>query len=164
MSNAPLLKHDTDYTAYRITESDTVRLVPLTGPTDGSPTSVFLEIWDPEGVQPDNSHPDSVEIFVFLQGEGVAYSDEHSVAVSPGDVLVLPVGSVHHIKNTSTIERLYALTVMANDLGSQPDGSPVTGFHELVLGGVPVALDDADRAVYFANTDTIDRYAAAPAL
>ncbi|GAA1000661.1 cupin domain-containing protein [Subtercola frigoramans] len=158
MSTAPLLKHETDYTAYRITAEDTVRLVPLTGPSDGSPTSVFFEIWDPQGVQPDNSHPESVEIFVFLQGTGIAYSDEHSVEVTAGDVIVLPVGSVHHIKNTSSTDRLYAVTVMANDLGSQPDDSTVTGFHELVLGGVVDGLDDADRSVLFANAGTIGHY------
>lgn len=155
MADAPLLMNTADLTAYRITADDTVRLVPLTGPSDGSPTSVFLEIWDPEGVQPDNSHPDSVEIFFFVQGSGVAYSDEHSVAVGPGDVLVLPETSVHHIKNTSTVDRLYAITVMANDLGSQPDGSTVRGFHELVTSGVPVALDADDLAVYHRSAPTV---------
>lgn len=161
MADAPLLFDAGELTAYRITPEDTVRLVPLTGPTDGSPTSVFLEIWDPEGVQPDNSHPESVEIFVFVQGRGVAYSDEHSVEVGPGHVLVLPATSVHHIKNTSTTERLYAFTIMANDLGSQPDDSDLTGFHELVRSGVPVPLDDEDLDVYFAHADRAGAAAAA---
>jgi mannose-6-phosphate isomerase-like protein (cupin superfamily) len=161
MTAAPLLKHDSELTAYRISAHDTVRLVPLTGPADGSPASVFFEIWDPAGAQPDNSHPASVEIFVFLKGSGRAISDDHTVGVTAGDVLVLPEGSVHHIVNTSATERLYAVTVMANDLGSQPSDSPVTGFHELVLGGVADALDDADRAVLVQNAATIGRYAPA---
>ncbi|MCS5731200.1 cupin domain-containing protein [Herbiconiux moechotypicola] len=161
MTTAPLLTHDSDLVAYRISAGDTVKLVPLTGPADGSPTSVFFEIWDPSGSQPDNSHPESVEIFVFLKGEGVAVSDEHSVAVTAGDVLVLPVGSVHHIKNASATEKLYAVTVMANDLGSQASDSSVKGFHELVLGGIPDTFDDADRAVFVQNAATVARYAPA---
>jgi len=153
MADAPLLFDASELTAYRITPQDTVRLVPLAGPTDGSPTSVFFEIWDPEGVQPDNSHPESVEIFVFVQGEGIAYSDEHSVPVGPGSVLVLPATSVHHIKNTSTTERMYAITVMANDLGSQPEESTLTGFHELVRKGVPVEIDADDLEVYYRHAD-----------
>ncbi|WP_261164296.1 cupin domain-containing protein [Microbacterium sp. Marseille-Q6965] len=160
MADAPVLKDTRDLTCYRITAEDTVRLVPLTGPIDGSPTSVFFEIWDPEGVQPDNSHPASVEIFLFIQGSGVAYSDEHSVEVSAGDVLVLPANSVHHIKNTSTTDRLYAVTIMANDLGSQPEESSVPGFYDLVASGEPVELDAADREVYHRNAGRIATFAA----
>jgi uncharacterized protein YjlB len=127
-----------------------VRLIPLAGPDDDSPTSVFFEIWDPSGVQPDNSHPDSVEIFVFLEGQGEAFSDEHSVTVTAGDVLILPSGSVHHIKNTSETERLYAVTIMANDMGSQALGA-TTGFEDLVKGGGEVEFEDSDKAVLFAS-------------
>ncbi|MTE24575.1 cupin domain-containing protein [Microbacterium sp. ZXX196] len=160
MADAPTLKDTRDLTCYRITADDTVRLVPLTGPIDGSPTSVFFEIWDPEGVQPDNSHPASVEVFFFVQGSGVAFSDEHSVEVAAGDILVLPATSVHHIKNTSTTERLYAVTIMANDLGSQPEESGIPGFYDLVAGGVPVELDEEDRAVYHRNAGKIASFAA----
>jgi len=150
MAAAPILKHLSDLKAHRITPGDTVRLVPLAGPDDDSPASVFFEIWDPSGVQPDNSHPDSVEIFVFLEGEGEAFSDEHSVKVTAGDVLILPSGSVHHIKNTSETERLYAVTIMANDLGSQALGA-TTGFEHLVKSGGEVEFEDSDKAVLFAS-------------
>ena len=99
--------------------------------------------------QPDNSHPDSVEIFVFLEGSGEAVSDEHSVAVTAGDVLVLPSGSVHHIRNTSSTERLYAVTIMANDRGSQELASTVLGFEALVKGGPVVSFEASDKAVIF---------------
>ncbi len=160
MADAPLLKDIASLPAYRITAEDTVRLVPLTGPVDGSPTSVFVEIWDPSGRQPDNSHPDSVEIFVVLQGEAVARSDEHAVPLKAGEVLVLPAGSVHHIVNSSATERLYAITVMANDLGSQPDTATAEGFHALVTSGVPVPLDEEDLAVIGANAASIRRHVA----
>lgn len=146
MADAPILKHLDDLTTHRISPGDTVKLAHITGPSEGSPTSVFFEIWDPQGVQPDNTHPDSVEIFVFLSGEGIAVSDEHSVAVKAGDVLVLPSGSVHHIKNTSTTDRLYAVTIMANDLGSMDKG-----FEHLVTSGQRETLDTADRASIFSG-------------
>lgn len=98
-------------------------------------------MWEPGGSQPDNSHQGSTEIFVFLAGRGIAHSDEHSVPVGPGDVLILPRGSVHHIENTSTAERMYAVTIMTEDTGALPGG-----FAELVNSGTRVAWDDIDRA------------------
>ena len=151
MADAPVLTPLETLTAYRIGAGDTVRLVPLTGPGDGSPSSVFLEIWDPEGAQPDNSHPDSVEVFFFLKGEGAAYSDQNAVPVKAGDTLTLPVGSVHHIVNTSATERMYSITVMCNDLGSQPEASTMPGFHALVTAGIPEPLDEEDLAAVFAG-------------
>lgn len=141
MADAPILKNIDDLTTHRISPGDTVKLAHLTGPSEGSPTSVFFEIWDPQGVQPDNSHPDSVEIFIILSGSGEAVSDEHTVSVTAGDVLVLPSGSVHHIRNTSDTDRLYAVTIMANDLGSM-----AKGFEHLVVSGERDELDAGDKA------------------
>lgn len=154
MAEAPTLRSPDTYTAYRIAPDDTVRLVPLTGPVHGSPSSVFLEIWDPEGQQPDNSHPDSVELFLFLKGQGVAYSDENEVPVAAGDMLTLPIGSVHHIVNTSATEKLYSVTIMTHDLGSQPEGG-MPGFYDLVVAGTPEPLDEEDLAVVFAARGTL---------
>ncbi|UFU01827.1 cupin domain-containing protein [Ruania suaedae] len=161
MAEMPTVKDTRELTAYRITAEDTVVLCPLTGPVDGSPTSVFFEVWDPLGVQSDNSHPASVEIFFIVQGEGLAQSDEHRVSVSAGDVLVLPATSVHHIQNTSATERLYAVTIMCHDLGSQPQDSPMSGFYELVTAGVPVELDAQAREVFHRNAGRIASFAAA---
>jgi mannose-6-phosphate isomerase-like protein (cupin superfamily) len=144
MAASPILKHIDDLTTYRIAPGDTVKLTHLTGPSEGSATSVFFEIWEPNGVQPDNSHPDSVEIFIILNGAGKAVSDEHSVDLKAGDVLVLPSGSVHHIQNTSATERLYAVTIMANDLGAMKPG-----FEYLVTSGEPEVLDAQDKAAIF---------------
>jgi mannose-6-phosphate isomerase-like protein (cupin superfamily) len=146
MADAPILKHLDDLTGHEISPGDTVKLVPLTGPSDSSPTSVFFEIWEPQGVQPDNSHPDSVEIFIILKGEGEAVSDEHTVPIKSGDVLVLPSGSVHHIHNTSETERLYAVTIMANDMGSMKNG-----FEHLVMSGRTVDFEEEDKAAIFAG-------------
>ena len=142
MSTPPILRHLGDITPRLIPPVETVKLGCLAGPADGSPTSVFFEVWEPGGAQPDNSHPESAEIFVFLAGRGIAYSDEHSVEVGAGDVLILPAGSVHRIVNTSATERMYTVTIMANDDGALPGG-----FAELVAAGPAAGWDETDRRI-----------------
>jgi quercetin dioxygenase-like cupin family protein len=141
MTPAPIVRHLDEVVPHLISPSDTVRLACLAGPADGSPASVFYEVWEPGGAQPDNSHPDSTEIFVVLSGHGIAYSDEHSVPIRPGDVLVLPPGSVHRIQNVSATERMYTVTIMTEDGGAMPGG-----FAALVGAGVPSRWDATDRA------------------
>lgn len=138
MSTAPVLHDVAELTAYKISPSDTVVLVVLSGPkTSGSDTTVCFEIWEPGGSQPDNSHPDSTETFVVLRGEGLAHSDEHVAKLRAGSVIVLPVGSTHHIVNTSDNEKMYTITVMEND----------GGFEDLILRGTPTELTADDLAV-----------------
>jgi mannose-6-phosphate isomerase-like protein (cupin superfamily) len=139
---APILRHLDDVVPRLIPPIESVKLACLAGPADGSSTSVFLEVWEPGGAQPDNSHTDSAEIFIFLAGHGIAYCDAHSVQVGAGDVLILPAGSVHRIENTSTTERMYTVTIMADDDGALPGG-----FAELVAAGPAMPWDAADRAV-----------------
>jgi mannose-6-phosphate isomerase-like protein (cupin superfamily) len=141
-SSAPIVRHLDEVLPKLISPADTVRLATLVRPSDGTDTSVFFEVWEPSGAQPPNSHPDSTEIFVVLRGEGRAFSDEHSVDLRAGDVLILPPGSVHRIVNTSPSERLYTVTIMANDPGALPGG-----FAALVDQGAPVTWDADDRAV-----------------
>ncbi|GAA2863320.1 hypothetical protein GCM10010472_20760 [Pseudonocardia halophobica] len=138
----PILRHLDDVAPQLISPSDTVKLALLAGPADGSSTSVFFEVWEPGGSQPDNSHPESTEIFVILSGTGRAHSDKHVVDLRAGDALVLPPNSVHRIVNTSGTERLYAVTVMADDDGALPGG-----FAELVAKGTVTEWDATDRAV-----------------
>lgn len=138
MSTAPVLHDISGLTAYKISPDDTVILVVLSGPkTSGSETTVCFEIWEPGGSQPDNSHPESTETFVVLRGGGVAYSDDHTAQLSAGSVIVLPSGSVHHIVNTSTTDKMYTITVMEHD----------GGFEDLILRGTPTELDADDLAV-----------------
>jgi quercetin dioxygenase-like cupin family protein len=143
----PIVRHLEDVVPKLISPADTVRLATLVGPADGTATSVFYEVWEPGGSQPPNSHPDSTEIFVVLRGAGRAHSDGHVAELRAGDVLVLPPGSVHRIENTSATERLYTVTIMANDLGALPGG-----FAALVDKGTPVSWEDADRAVLASGT------------
>jgi ureidoacrylate peracid hydrolase len=122
--------------AHRISAGDSVKLVLLRRPDDTYDASVFLEIWDPGGSQPLNSHPNSVETFYFLSGAGVAYSDDEKSEVRANEFLVLPPGTLHRIENTGP-DKLYAITTMI------PDG----GFAELVGDGPAATLDEDDVAV-----------------
>jgi mannose-6-phosphate isomerase-like protein (cupin superfamily) len=130
----PVVRRLHELPAYLISPDDTVRLAELAGPRQGSGTSVFLEIWEPGGAQPLNSHPDSAEIFIVLSGQAQAHSDDSVVELSAGDVLVLQPGSEHRIVNTSETDKLFTITVMAND----------GGFAKLVTDGTPTALTPAE--------------------
>jgi mannose-6-phosphate isomerase-like protein (cupin superfamily) len=132
--DAPIIRNITDLPAYLISKNDTVRLVELSGPKQGSSASVFLEIWQPGGAQPINSHEDSAEIFIVLAGTATAHSDDASVDLVAGDILTLQPGSEHRIINTSATENLYTVTVMADD----------GGFAKLVTDGTPVPLEERD--------------------
>ena len=121
---------------YRISAGDTVKLAVVRPPDGLWDATVVFEVWDPGGAQPPNSHPGSVETFWFLAGEGLATSDGAEVPVRAGTLLVLPPGSVHHIRNTGP-GRLYAVTTMVPD----------AGFAALVAAGVPDRLDAHDVAV-----------------
>jgi mannose-6-phosphate isomerase-like protein (cupin superfamily) len=123
-----------DLQMHYISPGDTVRLGVLAGP-EVSPVTVILESWDVAGSQPPNSHPASTELFLFLQGKGIANCDGAEVAVKAGDTLVLPATSVHFIRNTGE-GRMYSVTLM----------SPDDGFAALVRRGPLAPTDDEDRA------------------
>jgi mannose-6-phosphate isomerase-like protein (cupin superfamily) len=126
--------------AHHIGAGDTVKLAPLHSPDDRYDVSVFLEIWDPGGAQPDNSHAAATETFFFLAGEGVAHCDGDAEPVRAGQLLVLHAGSLHRIENTGS-DRLYAITTMMPD----------NGFAALVEAGPVTTIDEADRAVVRAH-------------
>jgi mannose-6-phosphate isomerase-like protein (cupin superfamily) len=122
--------------AHLINPGDTVKLAMLRGPDEVHDVSVFLEIWEPGGAQRPNSHSKSVETFLFLRGNGRAYCDEFEFDVRPGQLLVLPAGSLHRIESSAE-GKLFAVTTMAPD----------DGFAALVNSGEKAALDDEERAV-----------------
>ncbi|QWT24851.1 cupin domain-containing protein [Subtercola sp. PAMC28395] len=134
---APVVRNLADLPGYLISTGDTVVLAELAGPAQGSSTSVFLEIWEPGGAQPLNSHAESAEIFIVLAGSAEAHSDDAVLPLRPGDVLTLQPGSEHRIVNASATEKLYTITIMAND----------GGFAALVTGGTRVPLAAADLDV-----------------
>jgi len=121
---------------HRITAGDTVKLAVVLPPATPEDPSVSFEVWEPGGSQPPNSHPRSVETFWFLQGEGIATSDGEEIPVRAGQLLVLPPGSVHHIRNTGP-GRMYAITTM----------TPDDGFADLIRRGPADVLDEEDLRV-----------------
>lgn len=124
------------FPVYRIAPGDTNKLAILHAPDDGADLTIVFEVWEPGGAQPPNSHPRSVETFLFLAGEGIAVCDGEERAVGAGDLLALPAGSVHQIRNTG-LGRLYAITTMVPD----------DGFAALIRNGVADHLDGDDLAV-----------------
>jgi mannose-6-phosphate isomerase-like protein (cupin superfamily) len=122
---------------YWISPGDTVKLAPIAVPSDGVENSVFLEVWDPKGAQPFNSHPDAVESFFFLAGEGLAMSDGAEKRVSAGGFLVLGKGTNHRIVNLGK-SKMFAITTMMPD----------NGFADLVLSGTPAEWDSEDLAFF----------------
>lgn len=132
----PQLFDVTGAVARLISPDDTVKLAMLRGPDEVHDVSVFLEIWEPGGSQPPNSHERSVETFLFLKGAGRAYCDGYELAVRAGQLLVLPERSLHRIE-CSPRSKLYAITTMAPD----------DGFAALVERGKAVSLDAEERSV-----------------
>ncbi|HWG72484.1 MAG TPA: cupin domain-containing protein [Acidimicrobiales bacterium] len=122
--------------AHHISAGDTVKLAVLAGPADGIDHTVVFEVWEPGGAQPPNQHRAATETFFFLAGLGYAESDGASTPVSAGQLLVLPAGTTHRIRNTGP-GRLYALTTMLPD----------EGFAALILAGPVAPLDAEDLAV-----------------
>jgi mannose-6-phosphate isomerase-like protein (cupin superfamily) len=137
MADAPSLTRRGEITFHHISPGDTVKLAVLAGPATGSPTTVVLEVWEPGGAQPPNSHTESSETFVVLAGRATAHSDDRVVHIEAGDTLTLMPGSVHRIVNESTSERLYTLTVMQAD----------SGFADMITRGAVAPLDERDLAV-----------------
>ncbi|HWN35076.1 MAG TPA: cupin domain-containing protein [Pseudonocardia sp.] len=137
MADAPSITRRGEIAFHHISPGDTVKLAVLAGPATGSPTTVVLEVWEPGGAQPPNSHAESSETFVVLAGRATAHSDDEVVHIEAGDTLTLLPGSVHRIVNGSATDRLYTLTVM------QADG----GFAEMITRGPRAALDERDLAV-----------------
>ena len=75
-----------------------------------TPFGASLAIVEPQGQTMRHSHePD--ETFVVFQGQGTMYVDEEETQLSQGDVVVMPSGSEHTIKNNSTTESLMFLSI-----------------------------------------------------
>jgi mannose-6-phosphate isomerase-like protein (cupin superfamily) len=146
MSTSPVWRHLGDLKKYAITAQDNVKQIYLAGPDYGCSASVFFEVWEPGASQPPNSHPCSAEMFVILSGKGRAHCDDITTDLVPGDVLVLPAGSVHQVENSSATQRMYAVTVMASDMGAMAGG-----FAALVTGGLAEDLDELDLNALFSR-------------
>ena len=122
---------------FRISPESTNYFACLFDPlADGVGFTLVVEIFEPGGATPPNTHAEAEEAFVVLAGTGVARAAGETMPIGPGDAFVLRPGTEHVVENTGS-GKLYCLTFMA----------PNEGFAELIRAGVPVELTDEDRGV-----------------
>ena len=127
---------------YRISPGDTNYFVLLADPVnDGVDFITVVEIFEPGGATPPNTHAAAHEQFVVLAGEGRAICDGRETALAAGDILVVPPGAEHVVRNTGA-GKLYCLTTMIPD----------EGFAAMLHAGTRVQLGDDDRHVLSARS------------
>jgi mannose-6-phosphate isomerase-like protein (cupin superfamily) len=138
MMTAPVIgKRAKDLRGFRIAPNDTNYFACLFDPLeDGVSFTLVVEIFEPGGCTPPNTHQAAEECFVVLAGCGKAYANGAEMPIGPGDAFVLRPG-VEHVVVNDTTEKLYCLTLMA----------PNEGFAELIRNGTPVDLAPEDIAV-----------------
>ncbi|MCW2395471.1 MULTISPECIES: cupin domain-containing protein [unclassified Sphingobium] len=141
MNPAVYLSRATELQAFRIAPTDTNYFVILHDKAvPGFEHVCVVEIFEPGGKTPPNSHKAAFEFFYVLEGEGRATCDGASVSLSRGSAMLLPPGGLHVIENSGP-GKLYTLTVM----------TPDEGFSDLIRSGVPVDLDASDIALLSGN-------------
>ena len=137
MALPSIAKRAADLQAFRIALADSNYFACMFDPlADGVSFTLVVEIFEPGGKTPPNSHAIAEEAFFVMAGTGRAITDGDSRDIGPGDVLVLRPGTEHVVENTGP-GKLYCLTMM----------TPNEGFAELIRAGTPVELTPADRAV-----------------
>jgi mannose-6-phosphate isomerase-like protein (cupin superfamily) len=138
MMKAPVIgKRAADLRGFRIAPTDTNYFACLLDPlADGVSFTLVVEIFEPGGRTPPNTHSAAEECFFVLAGSGVATADGRTMPIGPGDCFVLRPGVEHVVENTGTT-KLYCLTLM----------TPNEGFAELIRNGTPLELPAEDIAV-----------------
>ena len=142
MATPFIAKRAADLQAFRIAPNDSNYFACMLDPlADGVSFTLVVEIFEPGGKTPPNSHAIAQEAFFVMAGSGRAYCDGESREIGAGDVLVLRPGTEHVVENTGP-SKLYCLTMM----------TPNEGFAELIRGGTPVELSDEDRRIITGNS------------
>jgi quercetin dioxygenase-like cupin family protein len=138
MMTAPVIgKRAGELRGFRIAPADTNYFACLFDPLeDGVSFTLVVEIFEPGGRTPPNTHQAAEECFFVLAGSGKAYADGKETPIGPGDAFVLKPG-VEHVVVNDTQQKLYCLTLM----------TPNEGFAELIRSGIPVPLGEDDIAV-----------------
>jgi mannose-6-phosphate isomerase-like protein (cupin superfamily) len=137
MAAASIAKRAADLRAFRVSPNDSNNFACMLDPlADGVSFTLVVEIFEPGGKTPPNTHGVAEEAFFVMAGTGRALADGDSREIGPGDVLVLRPGTEHVVENTGP-GKLYCLTMM----------TPNEGFAELIRGGTSVELTAEDRAV-----------------
>ena len=122
---------------FRISPNDTNYFALLFDPLgDDVNFTLVVEIFEPGGATPPNTHQIAEEVFFVLAGEGIAHAGGQSRPLRAGDCMVLRPGTEHVVENPGP-GKLYCLTFMA----------PNEGFAELIRGGTEMTLPAEDLAV-----------------
>ena len=133
----PIAKTPRQMRAFKIAPDDTNYFACIADPIDeGVDFTILVEIYQPGGATPPNTHTAAHEFFYILEGTGKGFCDGVEVDLAPGSTLLLPPGKEHIVQNTGP-GKLYALCVMV----------PNEAFAEMIHNGTPVALDEDDIAV-----------------
>jgi methionyl-tRNA synthetase len=121
---------------------------------DHTPFGSSLAIVEPGGRTMLHSH-DPAETFIICRGAGTISVDQQTEAVAPGDVIYLPPGCIHDLRNDSLTDDLVFVSVFwkarpASKLGPAPRlilPSPPTPNGPLHLGHLagPYLLADVMR-------------------
>jgi mannose-6-phosphate isomerase-like protein (cupin superfamily) len=137
MPQAAILKHAAALQGFRISPNDTNYFACLLDPlADGVAFTLVVEIFEPGGRTPPNTHLVAEEAFFVMRGTGIAIADGVRQRIGPGDCLVLRPGTEHVVENDGP-GKLYCLTFM----------TPNEEFAELIRNGIPVELAADDIAV-----------------
>ncbi|HEX3573893.1 MAG TPA: cupin domain-containing protein [Rhodopila sp.] len=137
MSTPSIAKRAADLKAFRIAPADSNYFACMLDPlADGVSFTLVVEIFEPGGKTPPNTHTIAEEAFFVIAGTGRASAAGETRDIGPGDVLALRPGTEHVVENTGP-GKLYCLTMM----------TPNEGFAELIRNGIPVELTADDRAV-----------------
>ncbi|WP_198374280.1 cupin domain-containing protein [Neoroseomonas rubea] len=136
--SAPVIgKRAADLRGFRIAPGDSNYFACLLDPlADGVSFTLVVEIFEPGGKTPPNTHTAAEECFFVLAGSGIAMADGQTMPIGPGDCFVLRPGVEHVVENTGAT-KLYCLTLM----------TPNEGFAELIRNGTAVDLAPEDIAV-----------------
>ncbi|HTW25918.1 MAG TPA: cupin domain-containing protein [Acetobacteraceae bacterium] len=137
MAHPVIAKRAGELRGFRIAPDSTNYFACLFDPlADGVSFTMVVEIFEPGGATPPNTHAEAEEAFIVLRGSGLARAGGATMPIGPGDAFVLRPGTEHVVQNTGP-GKLYCLTFM----------TPNEGFAEMIRSGIPVALTDEDRAV-----------------
>ena len=137
MSEPVLARSAATLQGFRIAPGDSNYFACLFDPVaDGVSFTLVVEIFEPGGRTPPNTHAEALETFFVLAGTGRARAGERTLSIGPGDAMVLAPGVEHVVENTGP-GKLYCLTMM----------TPNEGFAELIRAGEPVELTAEDRRV-----------------
>ena len=138
MMTAPVIgKRAAELQGFRISPGDSNYFACIFDPlADGVRFTLVVEIFEPGGRTPPNTHQAAEECFFVLAGSGKAYADGREMPIGPGDCFALRPGVEHVVVNDGA-KKLYCLTLM----------TPNEGFAELIRGGTPVDLAPEDIAV-----------------